>query len=390
VTIPRPVPDRTTDPSADRVRRMLDLAARLARRAEGRVEPNPMVGCVLERDGEIIGMGHHQRWGGPHAEREALANAASRGNNPRGATAYVTLEPCCHHGKQPPCTDALLEAGVARVVYASDDPGEASKGGAEVLNRAGVETVRSALSRLACDVSAPFIRRVTTGLPWVVAKWAQTIDGRIATRTGESQWISGARSRLRVHRRRARVDVILTGIGTVLADDPTLTARGVPIRRTARRVIIDAGLDTPIDRTLVRTARQTPTAVACAKDLVTSGIGAAKVAALEDAGVDVFGVPEDPHHPGRLRLDMLLLALAERFDATTVLTECGAGLLGSLFEADLVCESVVYLAPSLLGDEQAFAAATGRVATRLSDARRFRLAQVKRVEDDVELVYRRS
>ncbi|MEM1184472.1 MAG: bifunctional diaminohydroxyphosphoribosylaminopyrimidine deaminase/5-amino-6-(5-phosphoribosylamino)uracil reductase RibD [Planctomycetota bacterium] len=369
-------------------KKRLDLAARLALRAEGRVEPNPLVGCVLEKDGQLIGMGHHRVWGGPHAERDALANARARGNDPKGSTAYVTLEPCCHHGKQPPCTDALVEAGVAKVVYAVADPGEESGNGAAVLRDAGIEAVHCDVSCDALAVGAPFLHRLATGLPWVIAKWAQTIDGRIATRTGESQWISGPRSRRRVHQRRAKVDVILTGIGTVLADDPMLTARDVRVRRVARRVVIDAGLETPLESKLVQTAREVPTAIACAKDLVTAGITERRVEALEAAGVTVMGVPENPEHPGRLRLDMLMRALVDRFDTATVFVEAGAGLLGALFEADLVCESVVYLAPTLMGDERALPAATGRVATKLSDARRFKLGRVKRVGDDVELVYR--
>ncbi len=370
-------------------RRMLDLAARLALRAEGRVEPNPLVGCVLVRDGRIIGMGHHRVWGGLHAERDALANARTHGEDCRGATAFVTLEPCCHTGKQPPCTEALLEAGVRRVVYAAVDPGDVSKGGAQVLASAGVEVAFTGVSELAAGLSVPFVHRLSTGLPWVIAKWAQTIDGRIATRTGESKWISGERSRRRVHRLRTKVDVMLTGIGTVLADDPMLTPRGVRLRKVPRRVVIDADLETPMDSKLVRTARDVPTAVACAKSLVTAGITERKVAELEAAGVDVLGVPEDPKRPGRLRLEMLMKALTDRFGASTVMVECGASLLGSMFESDLICESVVYLAPTMLGDEHALAVATGRVATRLTDARRFRLSRVKRVGDDVELVYRR-
>lgn len=370
-------------------RKYLDLAARAAVRAEGRVEPNPLVGCVLVKGDDVIGIGHHRVWGGAHAERDALANTRARGHDPRGSTAYVTLEPCCHHGKQPPCTDALIEAGVARVVYAVTDPGPESAGGAAILREAGIEAGLCRDSVAAKALSQPFVHRVRTGLPWVTAKWAQTIDGRIATRTGESQWISGARSRRRVHRRRAKVDVMLTGLGTVLADDPSLTARGVSVRRAARRVVIDADLEIPMDGALVRTARDVPTAVVCSKDLVTAGITERKVAELEAAGVTVVGVPEDRERPGRLKLDLLLRALVDRFGVATVMVEAGAGLLGSLFDADLVCEAVVYLAPTVIGDERALPAATGRVASKLSDARRFALHRVKRVDDDVELVYRR-
>lgn len=370
-------------------RRYLDLAARVAVRAEGMVEPNPLVGCVLVRTGKVIGIGHHRVWGGPHAEREALANARANGHDPRGSTAYVTLEPCCHHGKQPPCTEALIEAGVARVVFAVTDPGPESAGGAAILREAGIEAEVCGESSAAIAISQPFVHRVRTGLPWVTAKWAQTIDGRIATRTGESQWISGPASRRRVHQRRAKVDVMLTGLGTVVADDPSLTARGVAVRRASRRVVIDAELEIPLDSALVRTARENPTAVVCSKDLVTAGITERKIAALEALGVTVVGVPEDRERPGRLKLDLLMRALVERFGAATVMVEAGAGLLGALFDAELICEAVVYLAPTVIGDDRAMPAATGRVASKLSDARRFSLHRVKRVEDDVELVYRR-
>ncbi len=359
-------------------------------RAAGDVEPNPMVGAVVVKGGRIIGMGHHRRFGGLHAEREALADCARRGEDPRGSTVYCTLEPCLHHGKQPPCCDALIEAGVARVVYARPDPAGVSGGGHGVLCGAGIEAACSSASVLATRLSDPFVHRVTTGLPWVIAKWAQTIDGRIATRTGESQWISNEHSRRRVHRLRARVDAILTGLGTVAADDPMLTARGVRrVRRVARRIVIDRDLDIDSGCTLVRTAGDIPTAVVCGKALLTSGIAAEKVAALEGAGVEMVGVPEEPGGSGRLRLDMLLEAVASRFDVTNLLVEAGPGLLGALFEADLVCEAVVYVAPVLLGDAEAMAAATGRIAERLSEGRRFDLCRVKRVGDDVELTYRR-
>jgi len=371
-------------------KRMLDLAARIALRAAGDVEPNPMVGAVIIRDGRVIGMGHHKRFGGLHAEREALADCARRGEDPAGATVYCTLEPCVHTGKQPPCCEALVGAGVAEVVYARTDPGRDSGGGAEMLRSAGIETRRSDVSPLATRLSAPFVHRVTTGLPWVIAKWAQTIDGRVATRTGESQWISGPGSRLRVHRLRARVDAVLTGLGTVAADDPMLTARGVRrVRRVARRVVIDRDLEIDAGRALVRTAREIPTSVVCHKDLLTSGIASAQRGRLEAAGVECIGVPERLTDSGRLRLDMLLEAVASEYGVTNLLVESGPGLLGALFEDDLINEAVVYIAPMLLGDAEAVAAATGRIAERLSHGRRFELCRVKRVGEDVELTYRR-
>ena len=367
------------------------MAARVAMRAAGDVEPNPMVGAVIVRGGEILGIGHHQRFGGLHAEREALADCARKGNDPAGATVYCTLEPCVHHGKQPPCTDALIGAKVGAVVFARSDPAEVSAGGIDVLTKAGIEVRLSDASVMATRLSDPFIYRVQTGLPWVVAKWAQTIDGRIATRTGESQWISGPMSRRRVHRLRAKMDAILTGLGTVMADDPMLTARGVRrLRRPCRRIVLDRDLDITDDRAVVRTAGDTPTSIVVNKDLLTSGIIETRREQLEQLGCEFIGVPEHLDSAGRLRLDMLLEALAGEYGVTNLMVEAGPGLLGSLFEADLICEAVVYVAPLLLGDAEAMAAASGRIAERLSEGRRFELCRVKRVGQDVELTYRRA
>lgn len=373
-----------------RTERMLDLAARVAIRAAGHAEPNPLVGAVIARGDEVLGIGHHRRFGGPHAEREALANCRANGHDPAGATCYVTLEPCRHHGKQPPCTDALIEAGIASVVFARPDPGQESGGGAAILRDAGISCTFAAGAERARAIAEPFVYRAVTGLPWVIAKWAQTIDGRIATRTGESKWISGPRSRARVHRLRSRVDVILTAMGTVRADDPLLTARGPrPPRRVARRVVIDPELDLSPESQLARTACDYPTAVACAKDLAVSDIAAARVERLESLGVQILGVPESKTHPGRLNLDMLLRAIAETYDAQHVMIEAGAGLLGALFEENLVCESHVYVAPMLFADEHATSAAVGRVTERLADGRRFRLCRARAIGDDVELIYRK-
>src|SRR5262245_31119451 len=216
---------------------MLDLAARLALLGAGRVEPNPMVGAALVHDGRVIGLGHHHRFGDLHAERAAMINCRKRGNDPRGSTLYVTLEPCRHFGKQPPCTDAIIEAGISRVIYAREDPAEVSGGGAAVLRAHGIPCDLSSLSPFATGISDPFVKRIRTGLPWVTAKWAQTIDGRIATRTGESKWISGELARRRVHRLRGSVDAILTGIGTADTDDQMLTARAVPTRTHPPRAL---------------------------------------------------------------------------------------------------------------------------------------------------------
>ena len=373
------------DPNLDK--RLLDLAARAASRAVGLVEPNPLVGAVLSRQGKILGIGHHRRFGNLHAEREAIANCRANGHDPRGSTLHVTLEPCCHHGKQPPCTDAIINAGIAEIVYAVADPGPESGGGAAILNAAGIPTRISTASDSAIALSAPFIKRTTTGLPWVIAKWAQTIDGRIATRTGESKWISNDRSRRRVHRLRGRVDAIITGMGTVRADDPLLTPRGVHARRSPTRVILDRDLNLDPDSQLVKTARDHRTLVACSKELVVADIVARRRDALEAAGVQLLGVPESITG---LHLPMLLDTLWNRCNLATVLIESGPGLLGALFEQDLIDEAVVYIAPLLLGDEMAKSVATGRVAASLIEGRRFTLQTTKRLNNDVELTYRRA
>ena len=243
-------------------RRFLDMAARAALRAAGDVEPNPMVGCVIARADTILGIGHHQKFGGPHAEVNALADCARRANDPRGATAYVTLEPCSHFGKQPPCCDALIRAGVARVVCARPDPNPVSGGGAARLAAAGIPCEFTRTSALASHLADPFAMRIEHRRPWVILKWAQTIDGRTATRDGESQWISSPSSRREVHRLRARVDCILAAIGTVQADNPTLTARGVSrVRRVARRAVIDPRLELPEDCNLLQTLEAAPLTV---------------------------------------------------------------------------------------------------------------------------------
>ncbi|MFO0783571.1 MAG: bifunctional diaminohydroxyphosphoribosylaminopyrimidine deaminase/5-amino-6-(5-phosphoribosylamino)uracil reductase RibD [Phycisphaerales bacterium] len=238
----------------------LERAARLAMRGHGRAEPNPMVGCVvLDAQGAVAGEGYHARCGGPHAEVEALQRAGARA---RGGTAVVTLEPCNHTGRTGPCSVALMKAGVARVVYACTDPAVPAAGGAEALRAAGVEVLQ-----VPCEaaerVTAPFLHRVRTGLPWVTAKWAQSADGLLVAPPGRDRWISGPRSRAKVHGERGRVDVVLTGMGTVVADDPLLTARCQRPLRQPLRVVWDPRLELLLGAQLVRTAKDWPVVAAC-------------------------------------------------------------------------------------------------------------------------------
>ncbi|MCW5775473.1 MAG: bifunctional diaminohydroxyphosphoribosylaminopyrimidine deaminase/5-amino-6-(5-phosphoribosylamino)uracil reductase RibD [Phycisphaeraceae bacterium] len=359
-------------------RNMLDLAARLALRAAGDVEPNPMVGAVIVRDGAVIGLGYHRRFGGLHAEREALADCRRRGHDPRGATVFVTLEPCRHHGKQPPCTDALIEAGVARVVFARPDPHETSGGGASLLRAAGIACEQAGDSSLGVRVGDPFVKRMTTALPWVVAKWAQTHGGRVGSRPGGPRWISCEASRRRVHRLRARVDAIVTGVGTVLADDPMLTARGVRVHRVARRVVIDARLGTPHGCAIVRTARETPTTI------VTAGEPPAEARrVMESAGVSVVAVGGS----GRVDAQAAMRLLVERYGVTTVLLEAGPRLLASMFESGLVDAVLVHTAPPTPGDAERLTTEEERLCGMVADADRLTLVRTKRVGADVERWY---
>ncbi|MHC4990196.1 MAG: bifunctional diaminohydroxyphosphoribosylaminopyrimidine deaminase/5-amino-6-(5-phosphoribosylamino)uracil reductase RibD [Planctomycetota bacterium] len=362
----------------DGARRLMRRATRLALRGHGGAEPNPMVGCVLVApDGSIVGEGYHRRCGGPHAELVALQQAGGRA---RGATAYVTLEPCDHSGRTGPCSRALIDANVARVVIARPDPTPLAGGGADRLRSAGVDVQFLQPDRDAWLPSEPFAHRAATGRPWVIAKWAQTVDGRIATRTGESQWISGERSRRLVHRERGRVDAILTGIGTVLADDPRLTARGVRRRRTARRVVVDPELRTPDDARLLQTLDDAALTLLCTTAARRSGRGAT----LEARGVELL---DQPAPDGQLALDVALGQLVDRHDMTCVLVEAGAGLLGRLFRAALVNEAWVFVGPLVLGDEDATPAVVGCTAAHLTDGVPLELLGTYRRGDDVLLRY---
>ncbi len=362
----------------------MQRAIRLARRGVGYVEPNPMVGCVIVRGERIIGEGWHRRFGGPHAEVNALSAARSR-RGAKDATVYVTLEPCCHHGKTPPCADALLAAGIRRVVVGCVDPfGAVSGRGLRKLRRAGIRVTVGVCEDEARQLIAPFAKRMTTGLPWVIAKWAATVDGAIATRTGDSRWISNRRSRKIVHQLRARVDAVMVGIHTALADDPMLDARQVKVRRMARRVVIDPRLRLSPDAKLVRSADRLPLTVAVAPGALDRR--SAKARKLEMAGVEVVAIPATD--AGSMKLDTLLAYLADQHEATNVLVEGGGTTHGRLFGAGLVDELIVFTGPRVIGDGKAIRPAAGRGAVeRMADARRLRLVCTRRIDDDVMLRY---
>lgn len=328
--------------------RCMRRALRLAQRGAGAVEPNPMVGCVIARNGVPVGEGYHRRFGGPHAEINAL-NACPSGAA-RGATAYVTLEPCRHFGKTPPCVGALLAAGVSRVIAATRDPNPVSAGGLEELRRAGVEVACGLLEDEARSLLAPFIKLVTESRPWVILKWAQSLDGRIATREGDSRWISDEAARAHAHRVRGRMDGILVGAETALRDDPLLTCRSGRPRRIATRIVLDSRLRLSLTSQLVQTAQVAPTLLFCGPDAPIR-----RERRLTDAGCRVKRVP---HSSKGLSLTGVLNALgAARM--TNLLVEGGGATLGRFLDAGLADEAHIYVAPLLLGGERAISALRG-------------------------------
>jgi diaminohydroxyphosphoribosylaminopyrimidine deaminase/5-amino-6-(5-phosphoribosylamino)uracil reductase len=335
---------------ADADLRFLRRAIELSQAGRGRAEPNPLVGAVVVRDGRVIGEGFHQRFGGPHAEMEALAACRE---SPAGATVYVTLEPCCHHGKTPPCTDALIAAKVARVVFAVIDPfPKVAGGGRRALEAAGIAVECGLLAEEAVAANAPYFKRLALGRPYVIAKWAQTATGELVLRDGVAggaesgehlpRWISNETSRRRVHELRDRVDAILIGIGTALADDPRLTTR-LPDRagRNPRRFVLDAACRLPIRSKTAQTARQTPTTVVCA----AAGEGHRRVGdgpgdRLASAGVELLPLAAVE---GKIDLGELLDALGRR-EITNLLVEGGPTVLSSFFAGNLVDEVELFIA----------------------------------------------
>jgi diaminohydroxyphosphoribosylaminopyrimidine deaminase/5-amino-6-(5-phosphoribosylamino)uracil reductase len=340
----------------------MQRALHLAARGQGRVEPNPLVGCVVVRGTKIIGEGYHQRFGAPHAEVQALRRCKG---SAKGATVYVTLEPCCFVGKTPPCTDALIQAGVGRVVAAMRDPNPRVTGrGLRVLRAAGVRAEVGLLQREAAELNAPYVKLTQRGRPWVILKWAQSLDGKIATRTGDSKWITDRRMRAHAQRTRGRVDAVIVGVATVLADDPQLTCRVGRPRRVAVRVVVDTRLRTPPQARLVKTAKRIPTWIFCGPRAPRS-----RATRLERAGCVIQRVQRDG---AGLSLDAVLETLGTRA-MTNVLVEGGGRVLGCFFDRHLADEVHIYQAPLLMGGRSATGALGGlgvpavREALRLTE-----------------------
>jgi diaminohydroxyphosphoribosylaminopyrimidine deaminase/5-amino-6-(5-phosphoribosylamino)uracil reductase len=359
--------------------RHLLRAVELAHLVRGQTSPNPMVGAVIVKDGRVIGEGSTQPPGQAHAERMALAACEE---DPSGATLYVSLEPCAHHGRTPPCTEAILEAGISRVVIASDDPTTKAAGrGPGILRDEGVEVVwiDGEAAERARLLNQPFRKHARTGRPLVVFKSAMTLDGKVATVSGDSQWISGEASRARAHRWRAESDAVAVGIGTALFDDPRLTARIEGVARQPRRVVFDSEARLPLDSQLVRGVSEVPVTVVCSR-----AASRTSVQSLESAGVDVI-VSTGQNEAARVKHALGELGARE---VQSLLLEGGPHLAGAFLEADEIDEARIFVAPLLTGGREAKTAVEGIGIGQIAAAPRALHVDVDRLEDDVLILAR--
>jgi diaminohydroxyphosphoribosylaminopyrimidine deaminase/5-amino-6-(5-phosphoribosylamino)uracil reductase len=366
--------------------RFMQRALRLAAKGLGAVEPNPLVGAIVAGGGTLVSQGHHQRYGTAHAEVHALRAAGERA---KGATLYVTLEPCCHWGKTPPCTDAILAAGIKRVVVAMIDPFAEVRGkGVALLRRKGVQVDVGLLEASAKALNAPFITRLTQGRPYVIAKWAQSLDGCVALASGESQWISSETSRAFVQLLRGRMDAVIVGVGTALTDNPLLMSRpvngGRAIHRIATRIVLDSQCRLPAESQLVRTVPFAPVMVMHAKKLTAAAERRRKV--LQAKGVMMVGIATDPQ--GRPKISALLQHLGMR-DYTNVLLEGGPEVMAAFLAAEMIDEAHVFIAPMAIGGDGRHAVG-GNGPPRLADIPRMQFVAASKSGADVHLIARRK
>ena len=365
-------------------------AIELAKKGSGHVNPNPLVGAVIVRDGEIIGEGYHECYGQLHAERNAIANAKKRGNSLEGSTIYVTLEPCCHYGKTPPCTEAIIEEKIARVVVGSDDPNPLVSGkGFQMLREKGIEVTPHFLKEECDAMNHVFFHYIRTGTPYVAMKYAMTMDGKIACYTGDSKWVTGEESRAHVQTLRNHYKGIMAGIGTVLADDPMLNCR-IEGGRDPIRIIADSHLRIPIDSQLVRTAGQQPLIVACLPDADEE-----KAAQLQEKGVEVLRIPGvttadiTEEQKEVISLPVLMKELgARKIDG--ILLEGGGQLNESALQAGIVDRIYCYIAPKIFGGAQAKTPVEGQGLTRAADAWQFNRIGMQEFGQDILLEYEKA
>ncbi len=354
--------------------KFMKRACELALRGMGFVNPNPLVGAVLVRNGKIIGEGWHARYGEAHAERAALADCAARGMHPEGATLYVTLEPCCHTGKQPPCTQAIIAANVARVVVGSADPNPLVAGhGCAQLRTAGI-SVDEGVAKEACDALNPiFFHFITHRTPYATLKYAMTLDGKIATKTGASRWITGDAARRRVHEERLRHAAIMVGIGTVIADNPQLTCR-IEGGRNPLRIVCDSQARTPLNSNIAQTAHSVPTIIACAADAPHE-----RTAALERLGCEIVRIDAEN---GRLDLQRLMELLGAR-GIDSVLIEGGATLAACALDAGIVNHVQAFIAPKFFAGTAAPSPLGGEGIETPSQAWTLSEVSLERLGEDV-------
>lgn len=357
-------------------------AIELARNGQGWTNPNPLVGAVIVKDGNVIGEGWHHKYGELHAEREALKDCRERGNDPAGADIFVTLEPCCHFGKQPPCSQALVEAGIKRVFVGSRDPNPLVGGkGNAFLRENGIEVTEDFL-RQECDALNPiFFHYITTKMPYVALKYAMTADGKIATQTGASKWISGEESRAYVHQLRNRYAAILCGIGTVLADDPMLNCR-LDGGHNPLRIICDSHLRIPLDCKIVQSAKEIPTIIVCDDEADFASRNS-----LQQTGLEVLSLPKSDG--GKISLSRLMCLLGER-KIDSVLIEGGSEINYSALKSGLVNRLYTFIAPKLFGGCGAKSPVAGEGVAGVEEAFKFGLSKISRLGDDILLEYERK
>ncbi|MEF2833372.1 MAG: bifunctional diaminohydroxyphosphoribosylaminopyrimidine deaminase/5-amino-6-(5-phosphoribosylamino)uracil reductase RibD [Clostridia bacterium] len=355
-------------------------AIELAKQGAGWTAPNPLVGAVVVKNGRVIGEGYHRKYGELHAERNALAACTE---DPAGATLYVTLEPCCHYGKTPPCTEIIIEKKIAKVVIGSRDPNPKVAGkGARILREHGIEVVEDYM-REACDALNPvFFHYITTKTPYVVLKFAMTLDGKIATRTGASKWITGEAARNHVHQLRGRYAGILAGIGTVLADDPMLNCR-IDGAHQPLRIILDSHLRIPMGSRLVRSAKEYPLLIVCNESIRDREEGASRIQKLEEAGAKVWTLPEKNGHPD---LNVLMQRLGEE-KIDSVLIEGGGTVNEAALKAHIVHHVYAYIAPKIFGGEDAKTPVEGSGIRLPQECANLRLAKITVLLNDMLLEY---
>lgn len=360
-------------------------AIELAKMGLGRTNPNPLVGAVIVKEGAVIGEGYHHVYGDLHAERDAIKNCKEKGNDPAGATIYVTLEPCSHFGKQPPCIHAVKEAGISKVVIGSRDPNPLVNGkGTRWLRENGIEVIEDFLREECDSLNEIFFHYINTKTPFIALKYAMTMDGKIATKTGESKWISGEKSREHAHSLRNKYTCIMAGIGTVLADDPMLNCR-IAGGRNPVRVICDSSLKIPLESNIVKTAKDIPTIVACTRIAtvdskenadINTCTRADKIAALQKAGIEVFTTDGD-----KVDLKALMTHLAEK-KLDSVLIEGGGEINFSALNAGIVNKVYAYIAPQCFGGS-AKSPVGGTGIEKICDSFKFKVTDTKMIDGDV-------